>query len=44
MDKNYINNYHLLGLYLFKKQFNKETSAYNSELYKFDELTFGAVK
>ena len=29
------------GLYLFKKQLNKWTSACNSNLYKFRELTFG---
>ena len=33
-----------LSLYLFKKQLNKQSSAYNSDLYKFGELTFGAVK
>ena len=29
------------GLYLFKKELNKQTSACNSNLYKFGELTFG---
>ena len=33
-----------LDLYLFKKQLNKYISAYNSDLYKFGELTSGAVK